>query len=302
MQRQLRVRLAGEWVRWQPRWQLFVRISRLRRPHDLFIVATLGLWGLWLGAEGVPDFGVLFPFLLGTALMRCAAWVVNDLAEAKFLPSAPESCVARGLIGEQDALRLFTGLCGAAFVCMVLLGSLAVMFAPLAWAAAIGYPLLKRFSPLSQLVLVFAFAWTVPMGYFAVGAWPDKTGWLAFVAALLWAAGFTTLYSVPRRDYEARIGASSLPHLVGGAAIPFALLTEWAALPGLWLAGQQAKFGPLFDIGVLVAGGLVVYRAALILGTARDGVGRAYHQTAWIGVAVWAGIALHYVCVSQTSC
>lgn len=299
MPQELLIRLTAEWTRWRPRWVLFVAITRLRQPQDLLILLTIGGWGLWLGARGAPAPGVFVAFLLGASLMRCAAWVVNDLAEAKFLAAAPESCVARGLISEQAALRLFTGLCGAAFVCALLLSPLAVAFAPLAWAAAIGYPLLKRFSPLSQLVLVFAFAWAVPMGHFAVDTWPDKAGWLAFVAALLWAAGFTTLYSVPRSNYEARIGASSLPHLVGGAAIPFALATEWAALPGLWLAGQQAKFGPLFEIGVFAASALLLYRAVLVLGTAHNGIGRAYRQTAWIGLAIWAGIAFHYVCAAS---
>ena len=80
-----------------------------------------------------------------------------------------------------------------------------------------------------------------------------KTLWLLFTATLLWATSFTLLYSMPRRDYEQRVGIGSLLYLLGDNTKVFVLILQVFAVISLWLVGKQAELGGYFSLFLLLA-------------------------------------------------
>lgn len=269
-------------------------ITRLHQPADLALLLLPGLWGLWLAADGPPPVVPLAAYLIGATAIRCAGWVFNDLAEPRLLPTAPESCVAKGLIPAPEALWLFTALCFVAFVCAVTLGRGAVIWAPLVWAMVVGFPFIKRFTLLSQIYLGLGYALTIPMAYIALGRLPARAGWLYFTAELLLATAALTLHAIPRRVYEARVGVGSLPQLFGrGVQVVIGTL-QAGGLAALWLAGRAQELGDFHLLAVAVAAALVVHQHGLL--PRIGGAIAAYRVNIWLGVAVLAGIAFDYHC------
>ncbi len=275
----------------------FLRITRLREPWDLGFLLAAGLSANWMAAEGIPPGGTLFAYLLGAFAIRCAAWVFFDLADARFFSRSPESLVARGTVGMQTALRLFALLCFIAFATAVYLGRYVMLFSPLVWVLLVIYPYSRRHTFLSPIVLALGMAWAVPLAWLANGRAPEAIAWLLFVFVLMWSTAFLTLYALPRRYQERRVGARSLVNLVGDGAPLVIGLLQGGALAAAALAGQRASLGPLFEFGWLAAAAVAVYQLILLIRGRRGDPERAYRSNLWLGLALFGGIAAHYVCL-----
>ena len=59
---------------------------RLDKPIGILLLLWPTLWGLWLAVRGVPDWRVLWIFVMGTVLMRSAGCAINDWADREFDP------------------------------------------------------------------------------------------------------------------------------------------------------------------------------------------------------------------------
>lgn len=277
------------------------QILRLRQPVDLAIAAAGGGVALWLGAEGMPPTGTLIAYLIALVAARCAAWLYSDMQEAKHLPMAPESRVARGILSQEEARRWLLALVGIALLMALYLGLYTLLGGPIILLLMFVYIQIKQRTYLSQLLLAVGFAWTVPMAYFALGQIPDKTGWLLFVAMTLWGILFATLYSLPRSAYEAKVGILSLAQLFGEGARQMSALLALMGLFGLWLLGQQAGLGVFFAIGLWSAGILFIYQSGLILWKGAEGAARAYRQQPWIALILFLGVVFDAICQCSSS-
>ncbi|WP_303902806.1 UbiA family prenyltransferase [Thiohalomonas denitrificans] len=279
----------------------YIRITRLHEPWDLGFLVAAGLSANWMAAGGVPPGDTLFAFLLGALAMRCGAWVFCDFADARFFDGSPESLVARGTFDMQTAVRLFTVLCAIAFASAIYLGRHVVMFSPLAWGLLIAYPYARQHTFLSSLVLALATALAVPIAWLANGETPGPIAWLLFVFVLMWSSAFLLLYALPRRDQEYRLGARSLVNLVGDGAPLVVGLLQAGALAAAALAGQRASLGPLFEFGWLAAAMVAIYQLILLVRARHGDAERAYQSNLWLGLAIFGGIAAHYVCLLTKS-
>jgi 4-hydroxybenzoate polyprenyltransferase len=297
-------------MKWQPRRWLkmahkqrkYFALLRLNQPEDLVLLLLPALWSSWLATSGTPNWVALLLLLFAAATVRSAAWVFNDLMEAKLLKHAPESMVAQGTISKKVARDIFTGLCVTAALATALLGRQALLYAPAALLLLIGYPYLKRKSILIQAYMGFGVAWIVPMAYVAQGSAPEKVTWLLFTAVLLWASAYFTLFSVPKFGYEQKVGIRSLIQLFGNAYKSIIALLQLLALVALLLAGRQSELGPFFITGLIAASGLVVYQQILLDRlTLQAGAMAAYRMNIWLGIAIFCGILFHFFCLCNTS-
>ena len=66
------------------RLDAYSRLMRLDKPIGILLLLWPTLWGLWIAADGHPDWLVVWIFVLGTVLMRSAGCVMNDYADRKF--------------------------------------------------------------------------------------------------------------------------------------------------------------------------------------------------------------------------
>ena len=65
-------------------------------------------------------------------------------------------------------------------------------------------------------------------------------------------------------------------------------------LGGMAVVGAWQNMGPLYYAGLAVAFGCAVYHGILIRNRGRDGCFKAFLHNHWLGLAVFAGIALDY--------
>lgn len=274
----------------------FLYISRLHRPADIALFLLPGLWASVLAAEGEPQTGPMLALLVAALLFRCAAWVFNDWMEFRLLDDAPESFVAQGIVSEREAQFLFGGLLLAAVIFLLPMGLPLLYFAAAAPLLLIGFPLLKTRLLLTQPYLGLCYAWIVPMAWSAQGVIPGKGAWLIFTAVLLLATGFNTLHAIPRRHYEQRAGIGSLAQLFGDNSWMLILATQLGAVLALWLAGRQLELGIFFSIALVVTLLLLPYQHWLHHSHPNAGPMRSYHNHIWSVIAIFCGIAFHYIC------
>ncbi len=274
----------------------FFNICRLHRPTDIALFLLPGLWAALLASHGSLQWSPLLLLLAAALLIRCAAWVFNDWMESRLIEQAQESFIARQLVSEREAQMLFAALLVLALLLILSLNTLLLYYAIASLALLLGYPILKTRLLLTQPYLALCYAWLVPMAWSTQGVTPDKSAWLLFTAVLFWATAFTTLYALPRSNYEQQAGIRSLTQLFNENSWLFILAMQLCALFTLWLLGQQLEMNIFFRIGLATALILLPYQHWLLFSHPQSGPRRSYRSQIWSGVAILCGIAFHFLC------
>ena len=196
----------------------YARLMRLDRPIGIYLLLWPTLWALWIAGEGSPDALVVFVFIAGVTLMRSAGCVINDYADRNFDPHVERTRnrpIAAGRIKPKEALALFAVLCLLAFGLVLLMNRLTILLSLVGVMLAATYPFMKRYTHLPQVYLGAAFGWAVPMAFAAqTGTVPKEAG-LLFVATVLWATAYDTMYGMVDREDDVKIGVKSTAILFG---------------------------------------------------------------------------------------
>ncbi len=276
----------------------YVRLMRLDRPIGIFLLMWPMLWALWIAGEGSPDLRVLLVFAAGVVLMRSAGCVINDYADRKFDPHVErtrERPVAAGLVSPGEALLLFAVLCLAAFGLVLLMNRLTILLSFAGVALAALYPFMKRFTHLPQVFLGAAFGWAVPMAFAAQTGAVPKVAWLLFVATVLWATAYDTMYGMVDREDDLKIGVKSTAILFGEADRAIIAAIQVLLMLALLMVGQVASLGGYYYFGLLLAAGLALYQQYLIREREPGACFQAFLNNNWFGAAVFTGIVLDYL-------
>ena len=276
----------------------FLYIGRLHRPTDMPLFLLPALWASVLAAGGTPQTYPLFAVLFAALFFRCAAWVFNDLMDARLLTDTSESFVACKLVSVREAQILLALLLLCALLLLAPLGLPLLYYAAMAPLLLAGLPLVKTRLLLTQPYLGLCYAWIVPVAWIAQGPEPGKAAWLVFTAALLLASAFNTLYAIPRRGYEQRAGIRSLVHLFGDNSWFFVLSMQLSGVFSLWLAGRQLSLGIFFSLGLVTVLLLLPYQQWLLFSHPQEGPMRSYRSQIWSGIAILCGIVFHYLCIN----
>lgn len=276
----------------------WLRLLRLHHPADYALIALLQLWGVWLGSGGTPPPAILLALLVGSLLLRNTGWLVHDIVGAYYAhPKHSWRSVLRALPQPMRwALLLETA--GAALL-LAVVGWPTLLISLCAAAVALSYPWLRRRTFLGELLLALAIA-AASVSAFSAVALPNKTAWLVYTGAALWVTAWLTQYAALHLQQHARLGIRSLVMLFGSADRWLIATLQLSALLTLYLAGKQEKLGVFMGIGLVTAALLVLYQQWLMRGGNDDGYRRAYLNNVWFGIAVFCGIAFHYLCMAQT--
>ena len=276
----------------------YSRLMRLEKPIGIFLLLWPTLWALWIAAEGMPDMLVFVVFVLGVILMRSAGCVINDYADRDFDPHVERTKlrpIAAGAVKPKEALVVFIVLCLSAFSLVLLLNTFTILLSFGGALLAAVYPFMKRYTHLPQVALGAAFAWAVPMAFAAQTNEIPVVAWLLFIATVLWAVAYDTMYAMVDREDDLKVGVKSTAILFGDADKFIIGVIQLLVLLTLWLVGEQLAMSLPYYIGLAVAAGLSVYQQLLI----KDRVGpqcfKAFLNNNWFGVAVFAGIVVHYL-------
>jgi 4-hydroxybenzoate polyprenyltransferase len=273
-------------------------LARLHRPIGIFILLWPTLWALWIAGNGKPNPLVLTVFCLGVVLMRSAGCVINDYADRDFDPHVERTKLrplASGRVNTKEALALFVTLCLCAFALVLLLNGFTIMLSFIGAFLAASYPFMKRFTQLPQAYLGMAFGWAVPMAFAAQQGMIPSVAWVLYLAVLLWALVYDTMYAMVDKEDDLKIGVKSTAILFGDYDRQIMALLQVAMMGLLVNVGLMQQLGGFYYLGLAVAAGLSVYQQRLIFNRDKAQCFKAFLNNNWFGAAVFAGIFLDYI-------
>jgi 4-hydroxybenzoate polyprenyltransferase len=279
------------------RLALYWRLMRFDKPIGIFLLLWPGLWALWIAGQGRPAPRVAFIIVAGTVLMRAAGCVINDYADRGFDPHVERTRqrpIAAGLVSPREALWLFAALCLAAFGLVLLANPLTIALSVPGALLAASYPFMKRYTYLPQAYLGLAFGWAIPMAFAAETGGIPRVAWELYLATVLWALVYDTLYAMVDRDDDLRIGVKSTAILFGDLDRVLLAMLQVFMLLILYGVGRQTGLGAIYYLGLAAGAGFGVYQQWLIRGRGKPECFKAFLNNNWFGMAVFAGLAADY--------
>ena len=277
----------------------YARLARLDRPVGTWLLLWPALWALWIAGAGRPTPRVLLVFVLGVVVMRAAGCVINDFADRDIDPHVRRTRdrpLAARRVAPTEALVIFAALLGLALLLVTRLNLLTVKLACIGAVLTVSYPFFKRFFPMPQLWLGISFGgWSVPMAFAAQTGVLPRVAWVLYIAAVLWAAVYDTIYAMIDREDDLKIGVKSSAILFSDMDKLLIGVMQAMMLYALVLAGRDMHFGRWYQGGVIAAGVLFLWQQWLIRKREPAGCLRAFLNNQYVGLAVFIGVLLQYV-------
>ncbi|MDE5411930.1 UbiA-like polyprenyltransferase [Alkalihalobacterium chitinilyticum] len=199
---------------------------------------------------------------------RSAAMALNRLIDEKIdkhNPRTADRAIPANLISKLEVIA-FTILSFALLIYSSFqLNLLAVYLLPVAVFFLFIYSYTKRFTWACHIVL------GITIGIAPLGGWVGTTGTLPWVAAFLflavvfWIAGFDVIYATQDADYDKKAGLYSIPSSFGiKKALQIARGLHVLSFIAMLAMFFVSPLSWIYLIGVLIAGGIMVYEHMII--------------------------------------
>jgi 4-hydroxybenzoate polyprenyltransferase len=276
---------------------LYAQLTRLDKPIGILLLLWPTLIALWIAAKGWPDPLVLLVFVLGVILMRSAGCAINDYADRHIdskVKRTTQRPLASGKITEKEALLVFVSLSIAAFALVLLMNELTIWMSIGGILLAASYPFMKRYHYLPQVHLGAAFGWSVPMAYTAQADEITTITWLIFLATVLWATVYDTMYAMVDYDDDIKIGVKSTAILFGNQDKLIIGAIQVLLIFNLLLIGHRAELSGFYYLGVTAASVFAAYQQYLIKDRSRELCFKAFLNNNWFGLVLFLGVLLDY--------
>jgi 4-hydroxybenzoate polyprenyltransferase len=283
---------------WRIRLGHYWRLVRADRPIGIYLLLWPALWALWVAAEGIPPWWILLVFVLGTALMRSAGCAINDYADRDFdghVSRTAQRPLATGQVSPREALAVFVVLSLLAFALVLTLNTKTIAYSFVAVVLAASYPFMKRYTHMPQLVLGMAFGWAVPMAFTALQNQTPPVAWVLFAATVVWALIYDTMYAMVDREDDIKIGIKSTAILFGRFDRVVIGLLQALMLALLWLVGDMAGRGILYQAALAAGAGLFAYHQWLIRRREPQACFRAFLHNHYFGMLIFLGLFGDYM-------
>jgi 4-hydroxybenzoate polyprenyltransferase len=288
---------ASREQRVRARLDAYERLVRLDKPIGTLLLLWPTMSALWIAVFGRPPLRLIVIFAMGTLLMRSAGCAFNDWADRGFDPFVKRTekrPLAAGEIPPWEALAVAAVLAFLAFLLVLPTNAATIMMSAPAVAIAMIYPFLKRFFVLPQAFLGLAFSFGIPMAYAAVYDAVPPLGWWLLVLNAFWVMAYDTEYAMVDRDDDLRLGLRTSAIAFGRYDVFAVMLCYAIYLGGMTFVGHYWSAGPIYYAGLVVALACALWHFKLIRKRDRDGCFRAFLHNHWLGLAVFAGIALDF--------
>ncbi len=273
-------------------------LARFDKPIGILILLWPALWALWIASRGKPDLFVLFIICAGVVLMRAAGCVINDYADRDFDPlveRTKQRPIVAGKVTPKEALILFLCLCLTAFFLVMQLNLMTIMLSFVAAFLAASYPFMKRVTNLPQAYLGIAFGFAVPMSFSAQTNTIPTVAWIMYLAVMLWALVYDTMYAMVDKEDDLKIGIKSTAILFGDKDREIMAGLQLIIIGLLIYIGGLQNLGVFYYIGVAIAFCLSVYQQKLIFNREKTLCFKAFLNSNYFGMAVFLGLFFDYL-------
>ncbi len=197
--------------------------------------------------------------------------------------------VPRGIITPQNALVFTIVNCFLFIVCTLFINRICFFLSPVALAVVLGYSYTKRFTPFCHLVLGLGLS-LAPIGaYLAVTGFFSLLPILFSMAVIFWVSGFDIIYALQDEEFDKAQHLYSMPAWLGkSSALHISELLHLLSAACVVAAGKLGHFGPLYWVGILVFGGMLIYQHSIVKPTDLRRVNIAFMTANGIASVVFA--------------
>lgn len=218
-----------------------MRLLRWDKPAGRLILMVPALWAIFLAARGIPDLPLIGVIVLGTLATSGGGCVINDLWDRN-IDNKVERTRNRPLAAKALSVKVGIVIALIALFCAwglsFYLNPLSFWLCVAAVPVIVLYPLAKRVFPIPQLVLSIAWGFAVLISWSAVTSALEFSTWLLWAATVLWTLGFDTVYAIPDREFDRRLGINSsalffgrrAPQAVGLFFLGTVLMLAWLGI------------------------------------------------------------------------
>ncbi len=274
------------------------RLARFDKPIGILILLWPALWALWVASDGKPDKLVLIVICSGVVLMRAAGCVINDYADREIDPlvkRTKQRPIAAGKVSPKEALILFAILCFLAFILVLQLNLMTILLSFVAAFLAASYPFMKRYTNLPQAYLGIAFGFAVPMSFSAQINSIPGVAWVMYLAVMLWALVYDTMYAMVDKEDDLKIGVKSTAILFGKRDREIMAVLQLIIIILLIIVGKMQQLGGFYYSGVVIALALSIYQQKLIFNREKKQCFKAFLNSNYFGMAIFVGLFFDYL-------
>ena len=279
------------------RLQQYWLLARFDKPIGILILLWPALWALWLASDGKPDLLVLIVICCGVVLMRAAGCVINDYADRDFDPHVERTKlrpIAAGKVKPKEALIVFAVLCLSAFALVLLLNKYTIMLSFGGVFLAASYPFMKRYTQLPQAYLGIAFGWAVPMSFAAQVNEIPPVAWVLYLAVVLWALVYDTMYAMVDKEDDLKIGVKSTAILFGDKDREIMAVLQIIVLLLMIQVGRLQDLSWIYYAVLICASGFFIYQQKLIFYRDKADCFKAFLNSNYFGLTVFIGFVLEF--------
>lgn len=251
--------------------KLRIILEMIKFEHTVFAL-PFAYFGAVLGAYIVngawPSLSQWIWITVAMVGARSAAMSLNRVIDEqidKHNPRTAGRAIPAGLISKVEVLFFIVISFVLLFTAAFQLNVLAVYLLPLAVFFLVIYSYTKRFTWACHLIL------GITIGIAPLGGWVGATGTLTwdafilFVAVALWTAGFDVIYATQDADYDREHQLHSIPSRFGiKRALMLARLFHVISFAAFLTLFFTTPLGWLYLIGVIIAGGIMLYEHAIV--------------------------------------
>ena len=197
-------------------FELFLELTRLKKPIGFMLLFWPCLWGLTLTLQFSNDYFIFvkhcFLFFCGAVLMRSAGCIVNDILDRKIdlmVERTKNRPIASGQVSVKTALVLSAVLCLFAFAILIQFNQKTIILGLASMPFAFSYPLMKRFTYWPQLFLGFTFNYGLIMAWVSLNDNLSIYPIVFYFGAIFWTLGYDTIYGFQDIKDDEIIGVKS---------------------------------------------------------------------------------------------
>ena len=279
----------------------YSKLMRFDKPIGIFLLLWPTLWPLWLINKGFPGPKMFLIFVLGVVVMRSAGCVINDIVDKDIDPSV-ERTKTRPLANQsltvREAYFLLLFLLSIALGLVLQLNLSSFFWALGGLSITVIYPFCKRFLSAPQLMLGFAFSWSIPMVYVANNLALSAEAYLLWLSVGLWIVVYDTFYALVDKEDDLKIGINSTAILFGErVGLITSLLQSFVIV--LWvLIGLIYELNYIYFSSLVVAACFFVRQQLLIKAREPNQCLKAFLENNYVGLVVFLGVFLDLLLVN----
>ncbi len=238
---------------------LFIELTRLKKPIGFMLLFWPCAWGLTLAYDFSNDLNYYFFYLtlffLGSVLMRSAGCIVNDILDKEFdkkVSRTKNRPIASGKISIKLGLTYVIFLCFIALLVLLNFNTYTVMLALGSMPLAFSYPLMKRYTYWPQLFLGITFNYGLILGWICITNQIELVPIILYIGAIFWTLGFDTIYGYQDIKDDEIIGVKSTSIKFKKNPKLFLIICYLVFIISLIGVGLLMKFNTMFYIFILV--------------------------------------------------